>query len=75
MRFENEFEVPAPADQVYDALLDVERVAPCMPGAEVLKRVGDDAYKVGIKVKLGPMSMQYKGQVEMIEKDPRHRAR
>jgi carbon monoxide dehydrogenase subunit G len=70
VRFENEFEVAAPADEVYAALLDVERVAPCMPGAEVLERVNDDTYKVGIKVKLGPISMQYRGQVEIVEKDP-----
>lgn len=70
MRFENEFEVAAPVDEVYQALLDVERVAPCMPGAEVLERLGDDSYKVGIKVKVGPISMQYKGQVEIVEKDP-----
>jgi uncharacterized protein len=70
MKFENEFEVHAPVDEVYDALLDVERVAPCMPGAEVLERIDDDSYKVGIKVKLGPIAMKYKGQVEIVEKEP-----
>lgn len=74
MRFENEFEVPAPADQVYEALLDVERVAPCMPGAEVLERIDENSYKVGIKVKLGPISMQYRGQVEIVEKDAEARS-
>ncbi|MDQ3768745.1 MAG: SRPBCC family protein [Actinomycetota bacterium] len=73
MRFENTFDVEAPPDEVFDALLDVERVAPCMPGAEVLERTGEDAYKVGIKVKLGPMAMKYRGQVEVIEKDPENR--
>ena len=51
MKFENAFVVQAPIDEVYAALLDVERVAPCMPGAEVLEKTGDDAYKVAIKVK------------------------
>ena len=51
-------------------LLDVERVAPCVPGAEVLEQTGDDAYKVAIKVKVGPMSMTYRGEVEIIERDP-----
>jgi carbon monoxide dehydrogenase subunit G len=75
MEFENEFEVQAPLDQVWDTILDVERVAPCVPGAEVLERTGDDAYSVGIKVKVGPVSMQYKGQVEIVSKDPEaHRA-
>ena len=48
----------------------MERVAPCMPGAEVLERIGEDTYKVGIKVKIGPIAMQYSGQVEIVERDP-----
>ena len=75
MQFENTFDVEAPVDEVYAALLDVERVAPCVPGAEVLEQTGEDAYKVAIKVKVGPMSMQYKGDVEIVERDPSaHRA-
>ena len=70
MQFENTFDVPAPIDEVYAALLDVERVAPCVPGAEVLEQTGDDAYKIAIKVKVGPMSMQYKGDVEIVDRDP-----
>ena len=69
MKFENAFVVQAPIDEVYAALLDVERVAPCVPGAEVLEQTGDDAYKVAIKVKVGPMSMTYKGDVEIVERD------
>ena len=75
MEFENEFEVQAPLEQVWETMLDVERVAPCVPGAEVLERTGEDAYSVGIKVKVGPVSMQYKGQIEIVSKDPEaHRA-
>jgi carbon monoxide dehydrogenase subunit G len=75
MEFENSFEVKAPVGDVWQALLDVERVAPCMPGAEVLERTGDDAYKVGIKVKVGPVSMQYRGDIEIVERDEsEHRA-
>jgi len=75
MEFENQFDVPAPIDEVYAALLDVQRVAPCVPGAEVLEQTGDDAYKVAIKVKVGPMSMTYTGDVEIVEKDEAaHRA-
>jgi len=70
MEFQNEFDVKAPLDQVWDAVLDLERVAPCVPGAEVLERTSDDAYKVGIKVKVGPVSMQYRGDVEIVDKDP-----
>ena len=70
MEFENTFEVDAPIDEVYDALLDVGRVAPCVPGAQVFDRTGEDAYEVGIKVKVGPMSMLYKGTVEIVDRDP-----
>jgi carbon monoxide dehydrogenase subunit G len=70
MEFENEFDVKAPVGDVYDTLMDVERVAPCMPGAEVLERTSDAAYKVGIKVKVGPVSMNYRGDVEIVERDP-----
>ena len=75
MRFENHFDVDAPIDRVWDAILDVERVAPTVPGAQVLERVSDDAYKVAIKVKVGPMSMTYRGEVEITDRDPAaHRA-
>ena len=69
MKFENTFTVQAPADEVLATLLDVERVAPCMPGAEVLERVDENAYKVGIKVRVGPISMTYRGEVQITERD------
>ena len=75
MRFENHFDVGAPIDTVWETLLDVERVAPTVPGAQVLDRVSDDAYNVAIRVKVGPMSMTYSGMVEITERDPAaHRA-
>src|SRR3712207_7821788 len=70
MEFQNEFDVQAPIDEVYSAMLDLERVAPAMPGAEVLEKQDDDHYKVAIKVKVGPISMQYKGDVEVVDKNP-----
>jgi carbon monoxide dehydrogenase subunit G len=69
MKFENEFSVDAPIDEVWKTLLDLERVAPAMPGAEVTEKVDDDNYKVAIKVKLGPMTMNYKGDVTITDKD------
>src|SRR3954466_167941 len=69
MEFENTFQVQAPVEDVWTLLMDVERVAPCVPGAEVLEQTGDDAYKVAIKVKVGPMSMRYGGEVEIVEPD------
>jgi carbon monoxide dehydrogenase subunit G len=75
MKFENTFAVDAPIDEVYATLLDVERVAPCVPGAEVLEKTGDDAYQVAIKVRVGPISMTYRGNVEIVERDEAaHRA-
>src|SRR5918998_1989491 len=75
MQFQNGFEVDAPIEEVWKAVLDVERVAPTVPGAQVLERTGEDAYKVAIKVKVGPMSMTYRGEVEITERDDaRHRA-
>ena len=69
MKFENTFTVQAPPHEVLATLLDVERVAPCMPGAEVLGRVDENAYKVGIKVRVGPISMTYRGDVQITERD------
>jgi uncharacterized protein len=70
MEFDNTFTVAAPIDEVWEAMLDVERVAPCVPGAQVLEQTGDNAYKVAIRVKLGPVSMVYNGDVEVVEQYP-----
>jgi carbon monoxide dehydrogenase subunit G len=69
VEFENTFTVKAPVDEVYEALLDLERVTPAMPGAKLLEKTGDDSYKVAIKVKLGPVSMTYRGDVTIVERD------
>jgi carbon monoxide dehydrogenase subunit G len=70
VEFENQFSVNAPIGEVYDALLDIERVAPAMPGAKVLEKTSDDAYKVSIKVKLGPVTMTYRGDVTIVDRNP-----
>src|SRR4051794_25031953 len=75
MRFENRFDVEAPIETVWEAVLDVERVAPTVPGTTVLEQTAENAYKVAIKVKVGPMSMTYRGEVEITERDDAaHRA-
>ncbi|MDO8210626.1 SRPBCC family protein [Conexibacter sp. CPCC 206217] len=75
MRFDNGFVVQAPIEEVWATLLDVERVAPCMPGAEVLERESEDRYRVAIRVKVGPVSMRYRGEVQIVERDDdAHRA-
>lgn len=75
MKFENRFSVTAPIADVWETLLDVERVAPCLPGAKVLERTGEDEYIVAMRVKVGPITMEYKGDVKIFEKDDAaHRA-
>jgi carbon monoxide dehydrogenase subunit G len=75
VRFDNAFDVQAPIGEVWTTVLDVERVAPCVPGAEVLEQVSEDTYKVGIKVRIGPIVQQYRGEIEIVERDESaHRA-
>lgn len=69
MEIENEFDVPAPVDHVWAYLLDVERVAPCMPGAELTEVVDDHTWKGKVNMKLGPVSLAFAGTVTMQERD------
>ena len=69
MEIENEFDVPAPVDHVWTYLLDVERVAPCMPGAELTEVVDDHTWKGKVNMKLGPVSLAFAGTVTMQERD------
>nr|WP_225957154.1 SRPBCC family protein [Amycolatopsis lexingtonensis] len=68
VRLDHEFTVPAPIGEVWQAVVDPERVAPCMPGA-TLTKVEGDAFSGTVKVKLGPISLLYKGHGEFLEKD------
>jgi carbon monoxide dehydrogenase subunit G len=68
MELEHSFTVPVTRDRAWDVLLDVERVAPCMPGA-TLDSVDGDEIKGRIKVKLGPITMTYAGTAQFIERD------
>jgi len=70
MLIENEFQVDAAPDVVYALMVDVERVATCLPGTEVLGQRDDGSYDGRMKLKLGPMKMQYGGTVEITEQDP-----
>jgi carbon monoxide dehydrogenase subunit G len=60
MKLEHKFTVPAPIDTVWQALLDPERVAPCFPGATITSASGDE-FAGTVKVRLGPISLQYRG--------------
>jgi carbon monoxide dehydrogenase subunit G len=72
IELDNSFTVPVPPEQAWDVLLDVERIAPCMPGATVTS-VSDDEIAGQVKVKLGPLSLSYKGTAKFIEKDQANR--
>ncbi len=74
MKLENEFTVPAPVDRAWEVLLDLERVAPCLPGAAIDGREGD-AHTGTMTVKIGPITARYKGTVKIEESDEQaHRA-
>jgi carbon monoxide dehydrogenase subunit G len=68
MELEHSFTVPVPMDRAWDVLLDVERVASCMPGA-TLQSVDGDEIHGRMKVKVGPISMMYAGTAHFVEKD------
>ena len=65
MRLEQSFEVAAPIDRVWSTLIDIERVAPCLPGAAVTGRNDDGTYNGTFRVKIGPTSASYSGKLEM----------
>lgn len=69
MLLENSFEVPAGIERTWDYLLDVERVVPCMPGAELTETVDETHWKGKVTIKLGPVKLSFKGKVEMAERD------
>ena len=68
MDLNHEFTVPVPVADAWKILTDVERIAPCLPGAE-LQEVGGDAYRGVVKVKVGPIQAQFKGQASFVERD------
>jgi uncharacterized protein len=74
MNLENEFRVDVPVETAWVVLLDLERIAPCMPGAQ-LQEVEGDEYRGIVKVKVGPITAQYKGAAQFTEVDETaHRA-
>src|SRR5260370_22963630 len=69
MEMDHSFTVPVPPDRAWNVLLDVERIAPCMPGATVEEFDGE-VVTGRIKVKVGPVSLTYRGTAKFIERDP-----
>ncbi|MBV9918211.1 MAG: SRPBCC family protein [Solirubrobacterales bacterium] len=72
MKFVNEIAIDAPADELFEFLSDVERVAPCLPGARIEGRDGD-AYQGSMRVKVGPISGTYTGTMRFAELDREQR--
>jgi uncharacterized protein len=76
MEFDNSFEVPLPPAEAWKVLLDIERVAPCMPGAQLTEVVDQRTYKGNIAVRLGPVALTFAGIVKFEEiDDTNHTAR
>jgi carbon monoxide dehydrogenase subunit G len=63
MEFDNAFEVPLPPERAWTLLMDVERIAPCMPGGQLTEVVDDKTYKGNIAVRLGPVALTFAGTV------------
>ena len=68
MELVNEFTVNVPVRQAWDTLTDVELIAPCLPGAQ-LQEIEGDAYRGVVKVKVGPITAQFKGEANFVERD------
>jgi carbon monoxide dehydrogenase subunit G len=68
MEFEQTFTIPVPAAQAWSVLLDIERIAPCMPGTTLEAAQGDE-FHGKVKVKVGPMTVTYTGTAKFLERD------
>jgi len=68
MELQQTFTVPVPVDRAWDALLDPQRIAPCMPGAS-LESVEGDAFTGNVKLKLGPINLSYRGQARYVTRN------
>ncbi|UGQ12761.1 SRPBCC family protein [Yinghuangia sp. ASG 101] len=68
MKLENTFSIPVSAEEAWQVLLDIERIAPCVPGATLTSSEGD-THKGKVKVKLGPIGLTYNGTVTFLSQD------
>ncbi len=75
VELDHSFTTGRPVDETWDAILDLDRLIPCVEGGRVVERTGDDSARAEIKVKMGAMSMTFTGTVEVVERDDAdHRA-
>ena len=68
MKIEDSFRVKVPVEEAWKVLLDLERIAPCLPGAQLTEVEGDE-YRGTVKIKVGPITAQYKGVAQIVEAD------
>jgi carbon monoxide dehydrogenase subunit G len=69
MKLEQSFEVRAPIERVWETLIDIERVAPCLPGAEITESGDDGRYRGTFRLRIGPTTADYRGELNMEELD------
>ncbi len=69
MEFDNAFEVPLPVAEAWDVLMDIERIVPCVPGAELTEIVDQDNFKGSVSVRLGPVALTFAGRAAFEERD------
>ncbi len=69
MEFDNKFEVPLPVAEAWVVLMDIERIVPCMPGAEITEIIDQDNFKGKVSVRLGPVALTFAGRAEFVERD------
>jgi carbon monoxide dehydrogenase subunit G len=69
VELDHDFSTGKPTDYNWEAILDLERIVPCVEGGTVIERTSPEAAKAEIKVKMGAMSMTFKGTVEVAERD------
>ena len=69
MEIVTDFTIPSPPDEAYRFLLEVDRVAPCVPGGELGPRCADGSYPAKVTVRLGPMRLVYAGSLSIAEQD------
>jgi len=75
VELDHQFTMPKPIDESWNAILDLERLIPCVEGGSVLEKTGPESVKAQIKVKMGAMSMKFTGTVTVTEEDAaNHRA-
>lgn len=69
MEIDNSFEVPLPPDRAWATLMDIERIAPCMPGAELTEIIDERTFRGKVSVRLGPVALTFEGQAAFEEVD------